>query len=148
MRGFTTIELVIVVILIGILAVYAVPRFDNATYDNADMRLQLVQALRYAQSQSMNNTGADNFTVTVAANGFSVTQNGNNVSNPYDGSASYIASWSNGTLSPTGTITFQGNGSPICGNGLNCANTNLSLNVTIGGHSSRVTLEHTTGYVR
>lgn len=148
MRGFTTIELIVVIILVGILAAYAVPRFDNATYDNADMRMQLLQALRFAQSRSMSNTGADNYTVTINASGFSVTQNGSNVANPYDGTASYSANWGNGTIAPTGTVTFLGSGEPVCAGGLNCANNNLTLSVSIGGHSSRVTLEHTTGFVR
>jgi MSHA pilin protein MshC len=54
-RGFTLIELVLVIILIGVLAVTAAPRFFTASgYDQIAVQDQLIQLLRQAQLQTMN----------------------------------------------------------------------------------------------
>lgn len=56
-RGFTLIELVLVIVLIGVLAVTAAPRFFTASgYDQVAARDQLIQLLRRAQLQTMNNS--------------------------------------------------------------------------------------------
>ena len=56
-RGFTLIELVLVIILIGVLAVTAAPRFFTASgYDQVAARDRLIQLLRQAQLQTMNNS--------------------------------------------------------------------------------------------
>lgn len=56
-RGFTLIELVLVIILIGVLAVTAAPRFfTDSGYDQVAARDQLIQLLRQAQLQTMNNS--------------------------------------------------------------------------------------------
>ncbi len=56
-RGFTLIELVLVIVLIGVLAVTAAPRFFTASgYDQIAARDELIQLLRQAQLQSMNNS--------------------------------------------------------------------------------------------
>lgn len=56
-RGFTLIELVLVIILIGVLAVTATPRFFTASgYEQIAARDQLIQLLRQAQLQTMNNS--------------------------------------------------------------------------------------------
>ena len=56
-RGFTLIELVLVIVLIGVLAVTAAPRFFTASgYDQVAARDQLIQLLRQAQLQTMNNS--------------------------------------------------------------------------------------------
>ena len=55
--GFTLIELVLVIILIGVLAVTAAPRFFTASgYDQVAARDQLIQLLRQAQLQTMNSS--------------------------------------------------------------------------------------------
>ena len=56
-RGFTLIELVLVIVLIGVLAETAAPRFFTASgYDQIAARDELIQLLRQAQLQSMNNS--------------------------------------------------------------------------------------------
>ncbi len=55
--GFTLVELVTVIILIGILAVNVLPRFDGtASYEAHTHRTQLIAALRLTQQRAMQQT--------------------------------------------------------------------------------------------
>ena len=56
-KGFTIIELVTVIILLGILAVAVVPKFDGtSSYEAYTFRDQLISALRLTQQRAMQNT--------------------------------------------------------------------------------------------
>ena len=52
-RGFTLVELVTIMILLGILAVVAIPRMDTSAYHAAQFHDQTVAALRYAQKTAV-----------------------------------------------------------------------------------------------
>ncbi len=55
--GFTIIELITVIILIGILAVAVLPKFDGtASYEAHTHRAQLISALRLTQQRAMQQT--------------------------------------------------------------------------------------------
>ena len=47
--GFTIIELVMVIVILGILAITAMPRFDTSIYHSAAFHDRTVATLRYAQ---------------------------------------------------------------------------------------------------
>lgn len=56
-RGFTLVELITVIILIGILAVNVLPKFDGtASYEAHTHRAQLISALRLTQQRAMQQT--------------------------------------------------------------------------------------------
>tara|TARA_R110002050_G_scaffold229622_1_gene365203 strand:+ start:780 stop:1310 length:531 start_codon:yes stop_codon:yes gene_type:complete len=61
--GFTLVELVTVIILIGILAVAVLPKFDGtASYEAHTHRAQLISALRLTQQRAMQQTdNSDNY---------------------------------------------------------------------------------------
>lgn len=52
-RGFTLVELVTIMIIVGILAVFAIPRMDTAGYHAAQFHDQTVAALRFAQKTAV-----------------------------------------------------------------------------------------------
>ena len=53
-RGFTMVELIIVMILVGVMAAYAVPKFAAMTNLSQDAwRDQVKSALRYAQKAAV-----------------------------------------------------------------------------------------------
>ena len=55
--GFTLVELVLVIVLIGVLSVTVAPRFFSSSgYDQVAVRDQLIQLLRQAQLQTMNSS--------------------------------------------------------------------------------------------
>ncbi len=56
-RGFTTLELVTVIIIVGILAMNVLARFDGtASYEAHTYRAQLISALRLTQQRAMQQT--------------------------------------------------------------------------------------------
>ena len=68
-RGFTMIELILVLILVGILAVAVIPRFfDRKSYDARAYYDQVLSILRFGQKTAI----AQNRSVYVRLNGFSV----------------------------------------------------------------------------
>lgn len=59
-QGFTLVELVTVIILIGILAINVLPKFvGSSNYEAHTQRAQLIAALRLTQQRAMQQTGQD-----------------------------------------------------------------------------------------
>jgi len=70
-QGFTLVEVVTVILLIGILAVNVIPRFDSTdSYEAHTHRAQLIAALRLTQQRAMQQTNAnDNFCHEIVFDG-------------------------------------------------------------------------------
>ncbi len=139
--GFTLVEVVMVMIIIGALSVIAVSKYNRDAFDVAAAAGELVQAIRYAQDKSMTHSGATNYQIEISASGYSVTQGGTAIVHPVTGAAGYSRTWSDIGFSPTATIVFDAYGDP----GLA---TPLSITVSKGADSDTVTVEDVTGFAR
>lgn len=74
-KGFTLIELIAVIIIIGVLSVSLYSRFGSATAAGVQAsRDDIIAALFYAQQTAMARSGV---VLTVAGNSVNVTENGN-----------------------------------------------------------------------
>ena len=162
-RGFTLVELVMVIILIGIIAAYAAPRFDRDGFEVRNASGEVIEAIRYAQTLALQHSGLpdddgdtnqDFYTFQVAGNGYTVaigdsnTTHGN-VSNPMSGAASYTQSWAAGEVAlatTTANIYFNSRGEPVNSAGNSLA-ADTTITVTVGGESDTLTVEQLSGFV-
>lgn len=151
-RGFTLVELVAVLVLVAVLAVVALPRFEGAlALRGTAWRDQVLAALRHAQHLSQGHrrlvcasvaTGAVTLTI-ASANPASACDSA--VAGP-DGNAAWAreASGIATAISPAGPLYFQPSGR-ITSDG--AGRTAVNASITISGESA-ITVVGETGHVR
>lgn len=136
-NGFTMIELIVVIVLVGIISVFMVPRFF-ATNVFAERRTvdEIITALRYTQQLAMNR--GVNHRLQINANNYIYQRFGTGtwiaVRNP-DGSA--INSYPTNVVLIATTVTFDQLGQPV-------PNTAPAQTINIGAQT--ITIEVDTGY--
>lgn len=150
--GFTTIELVAVIVLLGILAAVALPRFEGALAQRGDhWRDQVLAALRHAQATALSHrrlvcaTVATNAVTLSIATANPASACASTLPGP-DGQAAY-ASDNRGiatSVSPAGVLYFQPTGR-ITSDGAGTTATNRSI--AISGQEGIVVVAET-GHVR
>jgi MSHA pilin protein MshC len=139
--GFTLIELVTTLIIIGALSVVAYAKFNPATFEVRTAADELLGAIRYAQERSMSNSGLSSYSVSINGQGYVVNRDGGAVTHPVTGNSTYSNNWSAVSISPTATLSFDGNGDP----GLASP---LVLTLQNGSESASITVENLTGFAR
>lgn len=147
-RGFTFVELIVVLVLLGIVATVALPRFfDLSIFQQRGYYDETVSAVRYAQKLAVA-SGCD-VRVALGATGYALTQRSScDTSSPFTlnvphpaGSGSFAAAPPNGVNVSTATIVFT----PL-GRAANSARvTSNFTGLDVGGKTFNVIGE--TGYV-
>lgn len=149
--GFSLVELIAVVVILGILAITVYPRFSNQGFDEAAFAQEMATALRYAQRLAVNsrcpvrvrvdaaNERLDLFypdgTVAGACGPTPPTFN-SNVTVPGVRGGAYAVVAEPGVDVTTGlALYFDALGAPVPGGG----------SVSVGSHT--VTVDNVTGYV-
>jgi prepilin-type N-terminal cleavage/methylation domain-containing protein len=135
LKGFTIIEVILVMMIIAILAAVAIPRFDFATSSRASVdggAYMIASDIRYAQEFAMANRVSKQviFTINSPTYSFSPTSN----LDPSGRLPSGV------TISNNFTITFNSLGEPTTGGG-------GSVSVSGGGQTRTITVVNYTGKV-
>ncbi|MDB5807978.1 MAG: prepilin-type N-terminal cleavage/methylation protein [Betaproteobacteria bacterium] len=151
LRGFTLVELITTLIVIGILAAFAAPRFMDRTgfesrgfYDQAQNMVRYAQKIAIAQRRTL--PSGQPIVVTITANSVSVCckkpdGTGGAVIDPSTGSALSLGTPSGVAFAAATTFTFDGNGSPS-------AAQMITVNSTgVGDVSRTFYVDAVTGYV-
>ncbi len=138
-RGFTLIELIMVIVLLGVLAVFAAPRIFNSNDFNArGFHDETLALLRYAQKTAI----AQRRTVCVALNDTGVAL-AIDTDSPADGTCNTSPALPN---APRGGSGLAGSVASFEFTPLGSINQATNVTITIAG-SSTIQVETATGYV-
>lgn len=155
-RGFTLIELIMVLVLVGILAASVVPQFSASQATVLAQAGQLASDLRHLQMLALNrydSASCSLYALTTTAGGYSAACGGTTLTDPITAQGFAVTLAQNVTLCPATTVYFDTAGRPTNSSGaLLSAATNFTL-ITGGncatptGKFVTVVLSPITGFV-
>lgn len=129
-RGFTLVELITVMVIVGILAVAVLPRFFTVSeFEDRGSADQVKSLLRFAQKTAI----AQHQNITVAISGGAASPNCTTTLSP---ATPHLTCAVKSAVSGGGNYTFDALGRPV---------PNAAASLTVGG--TTLTIEAETGYV-
>ena len=149
-KGFTLIELVVVLVLVGILAVFALPKMmDRSSIDARSYGARLQSIVMHANRQAI--AQRKPIRVTFAPTGASLAYvSGGALAVPLvDPSTGVAYSLACPPKTPTcmtttGSVVFNANNS---GRAVTSPSQPLVVNIVVSGYTTQFTIENETGYV-
>lgn len=147
-QGFTLIELVSIIVILGILAVSAAPKFTGRSgFVEQALRDQIISTLRFAQQRAMYDHSGNCYRVVIASSGIQA-QRGNTSINP-DYDLSYTGDYQGLGVDSVIDIYFDGLGNTYT---VTCPQTGAAValaqtTITVTGTSQSLTV-HPTGYIQ
>lgn len=147
-RGFTMIELIVIMMVVGIMAVVALPRMDSLRgFDEAGYRDKVKATLEYARKSAV--AGRRNVQVAIAGSGLTVTRQ--TATPEGEGAAGWAALNLPGTntnaFAAPGGVTLSPDSGTITFDPLGRAVTLSPSSFMISGGAGTITIEAETGYV-
>ena len=110
--GFTFVELIVVILLIGILSAYIAPKFlDDNDFKARGLADEIITAIRHAQRLSM--TRGENHRIIVTTTTYTVEKFDNTPVRHPDGSLTFSKTFPANIVTTTKTIEFDQLGRPI-----------------------------------
>ena len=151
--GFTLVELIIVIVLLGVLAVVAAPRiFNTGDFNTMGFKDQTLSLLRYAQKVAIaqRRTVCVTFTISTAqlriASAAETASCNTDLTGPQGESpAAVIAKSGVSYASVPAAVQFNGLGQPF--NSVTGAALAVASTITVAGAATAITIEPGTGYV-
>lgn len=143
-NGFTLVELIVVILLIGILSIFAAPKFvkDN-TFKARGTADEIITSIRHAQRLAM--TRGEQYKINISPTNYHVRKTDNTAVRHPNGESQYLIDTTNGLptniIQSTVNVEFNTLGQPV-----NSAGTLITNDTDISIPPFTIRIEEETGY--